>query len=70
MPPVKPRHHQHVARLERGHRLAQLGPISLGAARHFPEHLAGPSRPQGSDLRRHALAVRRYPLIPDFTPDF
>lgn len=37
--------------------------VGPGSARHFPEHCPGSVGFQGGHLRRHALAVRRYPRI-------
>jgi hypothetical protein len=61
--PVKPRHHQHVARVELVEQPAKLRPVGLGSARHFAEHLARPMFPQFRYVSRDALAVRRYPRI-------
>jgi hypothetical protein len=63
---VKPRHGHHVARLKLVEQPAKLGAVGLGPAHHFAEHLLASGLGQLAHLCVNALAVRRYPRIPEF----
>lgn len=61
--PVEPGYEQHVAVIERVQKSLELCPVGLGSARYFLIYALRSGIGQGRDLRRDALAFRRYPCV-------